>query len=85
MVIPSEGIIGIAPGFPEEVVVVVGAGVGDEGSVEVVEVGTEAPETLPRDKGTVDVVEVGAEVPCVEVGGRPEGAWSVRDPTRGKT
>jgi hypothetical protein len=85
MVIPNEGIIGIAPGFPAEVVVVVGAWVGDEGNVEVVEVGTEVPETLRRDKGTVDVVEVGAEVPCVEVRGRPEEAPSVCDPPRDKT
>jgi hypothetical protein len=87
MVIPNEGIIGIAPGFPEEVAVV-GAWVGDEGNVEVVEVvevGTEVPETLLRDKGTVDVVEVGTEIPCVEVRGRPEGPRSVCDPTLGKT
>lgn len=84
MVIPNEGIIGIAPGFPEGLAVV-GAGVGDEGNVEVDEVGTEVPETLLRDKGTVDVVEVGTEIPCVEVRGRPEGARSVCDVTPGKT
>jgi hypothetical protein len=84
MVKPNEGIIGIAPGFPEEVVVVVGAWVGDEGNVEVVEVGTEVPETLLRDKGTV-VVEVGTETPCVELRGRPEGAQAECDPTLGKT
>lgn len=84
MVIPNEGIIGNAPGFPEEVVVV-GAWVEDDGNVEAVEVGTEVPETLLRARGTVDVVEVATETPCVEVRRRPEGIRSVCDPTLGKT
>lgn len=83
MVIPNEAIIGIASGFPEEVAAV-GAWEGDEGNVEVVEVGTEVPETLARAKGTVDVVEVGTEVPCVNVRGRPKGTRSACDPTLGK-
>lgn len=37
--------MGTAPGFPEEIAVV-GAGVGDEGNVEVVEVGTGLAEPL---------------------------------------
>lgn len=57
---------------------------GDEGNVEVAELGTEVPGTLLRDKGTVEVVEVCTEVPFVEEVVRPEGDRSVCDRTLDK-
>lgn len=75
MVIPNEGLIGAAPGFPEEVVVVPAEAPASPADASPVFV----TDAWVGSAGSVGSVAVGTEVPCVELLGRSEWIGPVSD------